>query len=99
MVIRPKSMATVVVRLPGTAATSSTPIDAVVIALLGEQRRDLRERLHQGRLADPEAAGDDDLQGNRSSISAHGGPPAAESAFSGVGPPSGLAAGGSCTTR
>ena len=30
--IRPKSIATVVVRLSGTTAVSSTPIDAVVIA-------------------------------------------------------------------
>ena len=32
MVIRPKSIATVVVVLPGTALTSSTPTDAVVMA-------------------------------------------------------------------
>ena len=61
MVIRPKSIATVVVVLrlhPGQVVDADARVGQV---LLGAQRPDLADRADQGGLADPEAAGDQDL--------------------------------------
>ena len=63
MVIRPKSMATVVVSLPGTLDGSSMPDTGRGHHRLGGQRSDLGDRADQRRLADAEAAGNDDLRG------------------------------------
>ena len=60
--IRPKSIATVVVVLPGTCRVSSTPDAGRGHDGLGGQRRDLRDRADQRGLADAEATGDDDLR-------------------------------------
>ena len=64
--MRPKSIATVVVRLaPRRRTVSSVPTLGVGEHLLGLQRPDLADRADQGGLADAEAAGDEDLQRER----------------------------------
>ena len=61
-VMRPKSIATVVVVLAvRTALASSTPADAHGHGGLGRQRLDLGDGADEGGLADAEAAGDDEL--------------------------------------
>ena len=65
MLIRPKSMATVVVRLALDAGDVVGADARVGEVLLGLQRQDLAARADQRGLADAEAAGDEDLERER----------------------------------
>ena len=60
--MRPKSMATVVVRLALHAVGVVDRPARLAEQFLGAQRPDLADRAHQGGLAHAEAAGDQDLQ-------------------------------------
>ena len=65
MVIRPKSIATVVVTFWSTPSVSSTDCPASAEQFLGAQRLDLADRADHRGLADAEAAGDQNLQRHR----------------------------------
>ena len=62
MVMRPKSMATVVVTFWSTPVGVVHRLAGFAEQFLGAQRLDLADRAHQGGLAHAEAAGDQYLQ-------------------------------------